>query len=64
MTIKQTSNNEHWEDEDDLPVRKNHGRSLDYEKKRRRAERILEESRIRELLGMNIDYYDEEPRHR
>ena len=63
MTIKQSSNNDERL-EDDLPARKLHGRSIDYEKKRRRAERILEQSRIRELLGMNIDYFDDEPRHR
>ena len=31
------------------------GRSDDYDKKRKRAEKILEQARIRELLGFDID---------
>jgi len=34
------------------------GRSADYEKKRRRAERILEQARLRDMLGFDIDYQD------
>lgn len=34
------------------------GRSQDFEEKRRRAERILEQARIRELLGYDVDYQD------
>lgn len=34
------------------------GRSADYDKKRRRAERILEQARLRDLLGFDIDYED------
>lgn len=62
MTMKQTSNHTEWL-ENDLTTHKHHGRSIDYEKKRRRAERILEQTRIREHLGIDIDYFDEEPRH-
>ena len=34
------------------------GRSHEFEEKRRRAERILEQAKIRELLGYDVDYYD------
>ncbi|WP_430461597.1 PA3496 family putative envelope integrity protein [Thalassolituus sp. LLYu03] len=37
---------------------KQRGRTADYDKKRRRAERILEEARLRDLLGFDIDYQD------
>ena len=37
---------------------KTRGRSQDYEKKRRRAERILEQARLRDLLGYDVDYDD------
>lgn len=37
---------------------KGRGRSQDYEKKRRRAERILEQARLRDLLGYDVDYDD------
>lgn len=50
---------EHDEYEDEAPSRKPSGKSADYDKKRRRAERILEQARIREFLGMDIDYFDE-----
>ncbi|TNC91589.1 hypothetical protein [Thalassolituus sp.] len=52
---------DNWSDDQGWPERKPQGRSMDYDKKRRRAERILEQSRIRELLGMDIDYSDAEP---
>lgn len=39
-------------------VTKLRGRSPEYEQKKRRAERILEQARIRELLGYDVDYYD------
>lgn len=35
---------------------KDKGHSADYEKKRKRAEMILEKARLRELLGYDIDY--------
>lgn len=41
-----------------VKVNKARGRSPDYEQKKRRAERILEQARIRELLGYDVDYYD------
>lgn len=34
------------------------GRSADYEKKRRRAEHILEQARLRELFGYDVDFED------
>lgn len=60
---KQTDIDDNWTEESDQPARKPQGKSIDYDKKRRRAERILEQARIRELLGMDIDYYDVEPGH-
>lgn len=33
-------------------------RSIDFESKKRRAERILEQARLRELLGYDVDYDD------
>ncbi|MCD8523422.1 MAG: hypothetical protein LRY66_04165 [Saccharospirillaceae bacterium] len=49
-----------FEDLDDQPQSrgKAKGRSVDYDKKRRRAERILEQARLRDLLGFDIDYQD------
>lgn len=52
-----------YEDFDDLDDQsqsrsKPKGRSVDYDKKRRRAERILEQARLRDLLGFDIDYQD------
>jgi hypothetical protein len=45
---------------DDLPNSrsKHRGRSADYDKKRRRAERILEQTRLRELFGYDVEYDD------
>ncbi|HUH57147.1 MAG TPA: hypothetical protein VL020_01360 [Pseudomonadales bacterium] len=34
------------------------GRSIDFEMKKRRAERILEQSRLREMFGYDVDYED------
>lgn len=48
-----------YEDEEaPAKANKQRGRSPDYEQKKRRAERILEQARIRELLGYDVDYYD------
>lgn len=33
-------------------------RSIEFESKKRRAERILEQARLRELLGYDVDYED------
>lgn len=44
--------------EDDSKVQPKRGRSIDYEKKKRRAERILEQARLRDLLGYDVDYQD------
>ena len=38
--------------------RRKQKRTADYEKKRRRAERILEQARLRDMLGFDIDYQD------
>lgn len=46
------------DDEPAVKASKARGRSPDYEQKKRRAERILEQARIRELLGYDVDYYD------
>ena len=61
--MKKHGSHNDWSDDNDWPGRKQHGRSIDYDKKRRRAERILEQTRLRELLGMDIDYSDAEPEH-
>ena len=47
-----------YEDYDDFTQAKAkaRGRSADYDKKRRRAERILEQARLRDMLGYDIDY--------
>lgn len=34
------------------------GRSIDFEMKKRRAERILEQSRLREMFGYDVDFED------
>lgn len=34
------------------------GRSIEFENKKRRAERILEQSRLREMFGYDVDYED------
>lgn len=56
----QTYKDEEYDDEEEAPAKANkiRGRSPDYEQKKRRAERILEQARIRELLGYDVDYYD------
>lgn len=56
----QTYKDEDYYEEDETPAKaaKSRGRSADYEQKKRRAERILEQARIRELLGYDVDYYD------
>lgn len=59
--MSQTSLYDEYDEIDDQPSSrnaKNRGRSADYDKKRRRAERILEQARLRELLGYDIDYQD------
>lgn len=59
--MSQTSLYDEYDELDDQPNgrnAKNRGRSADYDKKRRRAERILEQARLRELLGYDIDYQD------
>lgn len=44
--------------EDRPLVRKQRQRSDDYDKKRRRAESILEQARLREQLGFDVDFPD------
>lgn len=61
VIMSQTSLYDEYDELDDQPNgrnAKNRGRSADYDKKRRRAERILEQARLRELLGYDIDYQD------
>ncbi len=59
--MSQASLYDEYDEIDDQPSSrnaKNRARSADYDKKRRRAERILEQARLRELLGYDIDYQD------
>lgn len=59
--MSQASLYDEYDDIDEQPNSRNsktRGRSADYDKKRRRAERILEQARLRELLGYDIDYQD------
>ena len=59
--MSQNSQYEDYDEIDEQPNGRNNkprGRSADYDKKRRRAERILEQARLRELLGYDIDYED------
>lgn len=59
--MSQNSQYDDYDDIDEQPSGRNsktRGRSADYDKKRRRAERILEQARLRELLGYDIDYED------
>lgn len=59
--MSQASKDQECEYEDEEVAAKSSkpkGRSPDYEAKKRRAERILEQARIRELLGYDVDYYD------
>ncbi|UZK02776.1 PA3496 family putative envelope integrity protein [Venatoribacter cucullus] len=61
VTMSQASLYDEYDDIDEQPNSRNsktRDRSADYDKKRRRAERILEQARLRELLGYDIDYQD------
>ena len=44
--------------EDRPLVKKQRQRSEEYDKKRRRAESILEQARLREQLGFDVDFPD------
>lgn len=46
------------QDDEQAQAKKVKGRTADYESKRRRAERILEQARLRDLLGFDVDYND------
>ncbi len=39
-------------------VQSKRARSIEFENKKRRAERILEQSRLREMFGYDVDYED------
>ncbi|MAD46239.1 MAG: hypothetical protein CMI02_06465 [Oceanospirillaceae bacterium] len=54
---KEHHNDEYFDDVSQAKI-KARGRSADYEKKRRRAERILEQARLRDMLGYDVDYPD------
>ncbi|MCY0964222.1 hypothetical protein [Parathalassolituus penaei] len=57
--MSQTFDEHDIDDFDERPMmRKARQRSEDYDKKRRRAESILEQARLRELLGFDVDYPD------
>ena len=58
--MSQSKEYDEYDEFDDQPQARNkpRGRSADYDKKRRRAERILEQARLRDLLGFDIDYQD------
>src|SRR5690606_40491392 len=61
VIMSQTSLYDEYDEIDDQPSSRNaktRARSADYDKKRRRAEHILEQARLRELLGYDIDYQD------
>ncbi|MDK2778805.1 MAG: hypothetical protein KYX62_14205 [Pseudomonadota bacterium] len=54
----QSKEYDEFDDLDDQLQRRKQKRTADYEKKRRRAERILEQARLRDMLGFDIDYQD------
>jgi len=56
--MSQKKDYDEYDDFDDIAQAKAkaRGRSADYDKKRRRAERILEQARLRDMLGYDIDY--------
>lgn len=57
--MSQTFDEHDIDDFDERPMmRKARQRSEDYDKKRRRAESILEQARLREQLGFDVDYPD------
>ncbi|MEN9464789.1 MAG: hypothetical protein RL217_970 [Pseudomonadota bacterium] len=58
MSNDQHQDHEDFEDESAEKSAKVKGRSQDYEQKRRRAEKILEQARLKNLLGYDIDLDD------
>lgn len=58
MSDDQHHDHEDYEDESAEKSAKAKGRSQDYEQKRRRAEKILEQARLKNLLGYDIDLDD------
>ncbi|MDO6681844.1 MULTISPECIES: hypothetical protein [unclassified Oceanobacter] len=46
------------DNDEDMPPRRLRHRSEDYERKKRRAEAILEHKMLEELLGFDIDFAD------
>lgn len=62
LEANMTKNVEHDEfdefDDESSSKGKMKGRSADYDKKRRRAEKILEQARLRDLFGYDIEYED------
>ena len=57
--MSQTFDEHEIDDFDDQPTaRKTRQHSEDFDRKRRRAEAILEQARLREQLGFDVDYPD------